>query len=139
MPFMLYFCYSTGWVTMPTVAGTSANATIIIDASADFQMNYMTVHVKQADVTIANYGGTIQVEDSGRGRNFYNTAIPIEAVAGIGQLPYPFNPPRLARRNSSLTITLTTNVITATFVNVVFHGNKLFEEDPSGLTERALA
>lgn len=135
---LMYFCYSTGWVAMSTTAGNSVNTKIIIDASSDFQINYMTIHVRQSDLLVSSFAGDLQIEDSGRGRTFFNTPVPIDGLAGTGRLPYPFNPPRVARKNSSLTITLTTNVTTATDVNIVLHGNKLFGGDISGQTESAL-
>jgi hypothetical protein len=127
--YYLYFCYSTGWVTLPAVAGSVTNTVLNILADADFQANYMTITVKQANVLVANWGGSVQIDDSSRGRTLFNQASAVDAFAGSGQLPYPFNPPRLFRRNSSVTISFTNNVATATEVQLVFHGNKLVPEE----------
>ena len=123
--YLLSFAYATGPIVVPAAVGGAIAANLNILADHDFQCNYITASVIQAGVLVANWAGTIQIEDSAVGRTMFNAAIPLHSVAGSGELPYPFNPPRLFRRNSSVVITLTNNVVTATTVHIVFHGNKL--------------
>lgn len=128
---MQYFCYThAADIALLAVIGNAGNANILIDAGSDFIAKYMTVHVTQAGLVVANWGGTIQVNDTAHGRTFYSNAIPVSAVAGNGQLPYPFDPPRLCQRNTTLEITVTNNVATATNVRVVLHGNKVYDVEP---------
>lgn len=124
--FLLYFCYTTGWIALPATAGATASATISILADANFMTKYMTIGVRQANVLVVNWAGDIQINDSGVGRDWYNAFSPVQAFAGSGSLPYPFNPPRVTARNSSLVVTVRNNVATATDVNVVLHGSKVY-------------
>lgn len=129
--YLQYFAYSSGWITTLAVAGNAQVGTLNIAADADFQANYMTITIRQAGLSIANFGGDILITDSARGRQLFNVASAIQAFAGNGQLPYPFNPPRLFRKNSSIVIVVTNPALaTATDVQIVFHGNKIYESEP---------
>jgi len=129
MPYLQYFCYSSPWMVLAAAAGAIANSTLSILGDANYQANYMTIAVRQANVLVANWGGEVQIDDSGVGRTLFNVATCVHAFQGSGSLPYPFNPPRLFARNSSLVITVVNNVATATDVQVVFHGNKMFKSE----------
>jgi hypothetical protein len=124
--YLLYFVYTSGWVTVPAVVGGAVTHTMSILADADFEANYMTLAMKQADVLVTNWGGDVQIDDSGRGRTLFNVPLCADAIAGRGGLPYPFNPARWFRRNSSIILTFTNNVATATYVQLAFHGNKMY-------------
>ena len=120
------FIYTTGWIRLATVAGNAVEFVLTIGADADFKCNYVTCHVRQSNVLVANWAGDIVLNDSGKGRTLSNQAIALDAIAGNGQLPYPFNPPRIFPANSSLVLTITNNVATATDAQVCFHGNKMY-------------
>lgn len=120
------FIYTTGQFVVPAAIGGAGVFTLSILADADFECNYVTGSVIQAGVLVVNWGGTVQVNDSGRGRTLFNAPLGFDHIAGDGRQPYPFNPPRLFRANSSLVITFTNNVVTATIAELAFHGNKLY-------------
>jgi len=125
--YLQYFCYSTGWITLAAAAGAVGTATLSILADANFMARYMTIAVKQANVLVTNWGGSLQINDSGVGRDLINIATAVQAFQGSGQLPYPFDPPRVFARNSGLVITFTNNVATETHVQLVLHGSKVFK------------
>lgn len=127
------FVYTTGPVALAAAIGAVGQFTLSILADADFECTYITGTAIQAGLVVANWGGNVQVDDSGRGRTLFNAALAFDAIAGNGRQPYPFNPPRLFRANSSIVITFTNNVATATTAEISFHGNKLYpgEELPS--------
>jgi len=116
-------------MTLAAAVGAIANSTVSILADANYQANYMTVAVRQVNVLVNNWAGDLQVDDSGVGRTLFNIATCVQAFQGSGSLPYPFNPPRLFARNSSLVVTVVNNVATATDVQVVFHGNKMYSSE----------
>ncbi len=120
------FVYTTGWVPLNAAIGAATPFTLSILADADFECNYITGAVRQGDVLVANWAGSVQIDDSGRGRTIFNAAVAFDSIAGDGRQPYPFNPPRLFRANSSIVITFTTNVVTAGDVELAFHGNKRY-------------
>lgn len=123
--YLQHFCYTSGPLVLAAAVGAVVNGTINIGADADFQCNYLTATVIQAGLVVVNWGGTILINDTAIGKTFTNAPAALDAFRGNGQLPYPFNPARRFRGNSSITITLTNNVATATTVEVVFHGNKI--------------
>jgi hypothetical protein len=127
--YLVYFVYTTGWFTVDNVVGATATQTLNIMSDADFQAVYMTVAVRQANILVVNWAGDIQIDDSARGRTLFNTPLAVDAIAGGGGLPYPFNPPRLFRGSSSVLVTITNNVATETDVHVAFHGNKMYQAD----------
>jgi len=121
-----HFYYSSGPIAMLAIAGNVGNAVVNIAADADFQANYMTITVVQAGLVVLNWSGTIVINDSAVGRTFGNIAGAVDGFRGNGQLPYPFNPPRMFKSNTSVTITTVNSVAAvATTVEVIFHGNKI--------------
>ena len=126
--YLLYYVYSTAPVIFGAAAGTLA-ANITIDGSADFRANYLTISVSQANLIVVNWGGTIQIDETGKGRTLFDRPIMVDALRGIGQLPYRFEPPRLFRRNSTVTVTLVNPVAVATTVQVALHGHKLMDSE----------
>ena len=120
------FIYSTGPIALAAAAGSGGAANIGIGADADFQCNYITVTVSQGNALIANFDGTIVINDSAGGRTWSNVNIPIEAIRGTGQLPYPVNPPKLIPRNTTLVVTVTNSAAgIATIIHLSMHGNKM--------------
>ena len=128
------FVYTTGWVKLPITVGGTIDKSLAILADAPFICNYITGQVRQAALLVTTWAGDIQISDSGRGRTLFNSAIPFDAIAGNARQPYPFDPPRLFRMNSTLLITFTTNVTTVGDIQISFHGNKIFP-DASALAE----
>lgn len=130
----LTFIYSTGVINLAAAIGAVGNGTVLIGADADFKCNYYTAHVIQAGVLVFNWAGTVIIKDSAVGRDLSNVAIPLEAIRGTGELPYPLNPPRLFSANSSVVVTLTNSVAVATAVHICFHGNKIYPNERSMYT-----
>lgn len=124
------FLYSTGWSPIMAAAGAVVAAQINIAADAPFKNYYITIHVRQGvedcELLVANWAGEIQINDSQVGKNMCNIAVPVDALAGNGQLPYNLAPPRIWAGNATVLFTITSNVATRTEVCVVLHGAKLF-------------
>lgn len=125
--YLLYYVFSTPPIAFAAAGTLPGNITI--DGSADFRANYMTIIVTQANLVVLNWGGTIQVDETGKGRTLFDRPQLVEALRGVGQLPYRFEPPRLFRRNTTITVTLVNPVATATTVQVAFHGHKLMDSE----------
>jgi hypothetical protein len=123
--YMHYFVYSTKLTRLPTVAGQTAETSILISDDAPFAVNYITATVLQANVVVINWGGLIQIEDSSPNRKLFNTPITLDALRGNGQLPYQMQPPKMLNSNSTLQIVFTQNVVTVTDIQIHFHGHKL--------------
>jgi hypothetical protein len=121
------FIYATEKVSLAASATDVQSVTLATQQDAPFECNYITAHVLQSDKKVTDWGGTVQITDNATGRTLFNRAIILDAIAGSGQLPYPFSPPHLLKANSTLTVTLSNNVATATVVQICLHGNKLIE------------
>lgn len=128
----LYYTYSTGVVAVPGVVGAQASANITILADAPFRVDYITGTVTQAALTlVTTWGGTVQIDDTGVGRRFFDRAILFDNVRGDARQPYPMKYPRRVAANSTLLVTFTNNIATATNVELVLHGYKIYVgEDP---------
>lgn len=126
----LYYAYSTGIVTVAGVVGAQVQATIQILADAPFAAYYITGSVTQAALTLfATWAGTVQIDDTGVGRTFFDQPIRFDNIAGNARQPYPLPMPRRVARNSTLLVTFTNNIATATDVEMVLHGYKLYKDE----------
>lgn len=126
----LYYVYSHANLVLG--ANATVAVTIAVLADADFAAHYITGQVLQANVLVANWGGTLQIDDTGVGRTFFNQAINFDAIAGDARQPYPMPIPRRVARNSTLVLTYVNNVATVTTVQLQIHGYKLYGgEGPS--------
>lgn len=122
------FVYGTAYVALAATVGATASATILVEANSDFELLYFTGVAVQASLVVTNWSGLIQINDSAAGRDLFSTAIPFNAIVGTGAQPFPWSPPRLMERNSTLLITFTNNITTATSVQLSLCGNKLWKQ-----------
>lgn len=119
-----YFFYSTGYVALAAAIGATAQTTLQITNDADFYIKWITAQVEVGGVIVANFSGTVQIEDTGISQNFFNVPIAVEAIRGNGQNPYPVAPPRKINANTSLIFYFTNRAATATNVQITLHGYK---------------
>jgi hypothetical protein len=121
------FLYTSGAIALAAAAGAVANGIISIAADYNYELDYITTMVTQAGVIVLNWAGTISIAWTGTGESISNAAVPVDAFAGNGGLPYILPQPRELKANTSCTITLGNPVAVATVVTVVFHGSKLID------------
>lgn len=130
----LYYVYTTNRLTVPAAIGGTISGSVTILADAPFRLEYMTGSASQAGLLVTNWSGLVQVDDTGVGRRFFDQTIRFENVRGTGQQPYPLRYPRRLAANSTLLVTFTNSVATATEVELCFHGYKMYVgEDPDEL------
>lgn len=116
-------------------AGASANDIINIEADSNFIMQKLTTFS-----TIGAFPGgvtteatrdipqvTIQLNDTGSGRNLNSNPVPIDNIFGTGQRPFILPNPRVFLRNSTIQVSFT-NFSAATIYNIIltFIGYKLY-------------
>lgn len=70
----------------------------------------------------------VQIQDSGSGRNLQDVAVPIDSLAGRGELPFVLPIPKIFSANSSIKVTFTNYSAGTTYTNVelAFIGFKTF-------------
>ncbi len=133
MPNVIYreenFLYTTGWSDPMIAAGQAVNMQILIGADAPFKVYYVTIHVAQGledcELLVQNWAGEIIWRDNVIGKDLMNMALPIDALAGDGRDVYNVAPPRIFNLSTTLTFTITSNVVTRTIVCIVLHGAKM--------------
>jgi len=122
----------------PVVDDLAANGSeqvqIIIQDDSDFEVRQLRYHfsVTEAAFTsgtapVPNW--TVQLTDTGSGRNLFNNALPISCIAtGPGQSPRDLPWTKILRRNATLQATFTNFDAAQTTGNLSFvlFGRKLF-------------
>lgn len=122
----VFFIYSSGFSAAVAAAAGTTSVTVSIDSQTDFECRYITLAIRQANLIVSTFGGTLAIQFSGSGMLLQNAAIPTDALLGTGQRPYYLVPPQIFTANGTITVTLTSNVATSTDFCIAFHGNKLF-------------
>ena len=92
--------------------GANANDIINIEADADFILQKLTfwadiAGAAQTAATRVLPNVSVQITDTGSGRQLMSNPIPIPAIFGSGELPFILPNPRLFRRNSTIQIAFT--------------------------------
>lgn len=110
-----------------------ATPTIGISADSDFYCTALTYFADiagavQTDSTRVIPLITVQITDTGSGRQLLDRAQPLGAIFGDGTEPYRLISPRLFQRSTSIQVQLANYSAGTTYVNlfVVFHGFKLY-------------
>ena len=122
-----FFGYTTpgGPMALAATVGAQTTGNVTILAESDFAVYYMTGAVIQGSVLVQTWSGTIQVNDAGTGRTFWNAPVGFFEAVGDAFQPFPMPFPRRVAASSTLVITLTNSVATITTVRVTFVGYKL--------------
>ena len=110
----------------------SANDIINIEADSDFILQKFAW---QADVAAAAYTDstrpwpnvTIQLVDSGSGRQLMQNPIPVTSFMGTGELPFILPNPRKFLRNSTIQVAFTNFDAAVTYnIRLAFIGYKIY-------------
>lgn len=113
-------------------AGANANDIINIEADSDFIMQKMAW---QADIAAAAYTDatrpwpsiSIQLIDTGSGRQLMQNPIPVTSFMGTGELPFILPNPRKFLRNSTIQIAFTNfDAAVAYNIRLAFIGYKIY-------------
>jgi hypothetical protein len=112
--------------------GATSNLNFIVQADSDFKLVKMTYF---ADIALAAQTDstrivplvTIQVVDTGSGRQLFSSPMPIASLCGTGQLPFILPVPRIFKARSNVAIILANFSAASTYnIRVSFIGTKIF-------------
>lgn len=100
-----YFVYSIDFTNLD--AGQSDNGQIQIQADSDFKWVSAIYYITIADAVFTAETRpmpniTVQITDSGSGRQLFNQPVPVPSVFGQGVLPYMLPIPRIFKARSSI-------------------------------------
>lgn len=125
-----FFVYDIDFLAL--AASGTANGSIQIQADADFELQKLA-HF--SDIAVATQTAssrvlplvTIQITDTGTGRQMFNAPVPIPALFGDGQIPFILPTTKVFSKNASVSIVLS-NYDTANAYNVRLQliGAKIF-------------
>jgi hypothetical protein len=130
-----FFGYTFPTFTAIAAAGGTQSQQLTIQADSDFEIRRI---VYQADLAAAAYvvnaapvpNYTIQLTDTGAGRNLFNNPAPLSAVAQMGNFVPPVDLPwpKIVARNSTLLCQLTNfDAAAATYnVRILLLGRKIY-------------
>jgi len=126
-----FYVYESEALALTAVTGT-ANDIINIEADSDFMLQKLTY---QADIAAAAFTDstrvipnvTVQIIDSGSGRQLMQEPIPIPSIFGTGELPFILTNPRKFMRNSTIQVAYANfDAAVAYNVRLAFIGYKIY-------------
>ena len=126
-----YFVYGVDFGVV--AAGASANGNIQIQADSDFLWRLSTYYVfingaaNQTESSRVIPAMTVQITDSGSGRQLFNQALPVSALFGTGELPYPVDPNRIFKARSNISFAVNNISAVAYRLFLALHGEKIFQ------------
>lgn len=125
-----FFVYGINFLALAP-AGATSNA-FQIQADSDFELQKLAMF---ADVAAAGELSstrviplvTIQVTDTGTGRQLFNTPIPMGAIFGDGQIPFILPTTKVFSANASVTVAVSNYDAAQTYnLRLAFIGSKIF-------------
>lgn len=127
-----WFIYGLNVLGLVTLA--TANANIQIDADSDFKLVKLGM---MADIAAAEEEDatriiplvTMQMVDTGAGRNLFSTPIAMGAIWGNGGLPFILPVPRIFKARTNISLTFANYDVASTYnLRMAFIGNKIFAQ-----------
>ena len=125
-----FFAYQESFTIVNS--GQTATGNINIQADSDFQLQKLTYFASISNATQTDSSRvvplvTLEITDSGSGRNLFEEAVPIPSIFGTGQEPFILPTPKIFPARSTITLNLT-NFSAATDYKMflTFIGYKIF-------------
>lgn len=125
-----FFVYDIDFATL--APGGTANGQIQIQADADFELQKLThfsdiAAAGQTESTRVLPLVTIQITDTGTGRQMFNQPVPIGAMFGDGRIPFILPTTKVFSRNASVAFVLSNYDAANTYnVRLQLIGAKIF-------------
>ena len=126
-----FYSYAINFASL--AAGAANSAAIQIQADSQFEVQKFSFFADiagaaQTESTRVLPLMTIQVTDTGTGRQMFNTPVPIPALMGDGRIPFILPTTKVFSPSSAVQIDVANySAATAYLLRVVFIGAKIFE------------
>jgi hypothetical protein len=112
--------------TIPVNVNVQADADFKLIKIAQFSNNHASI-TNQIESTRVLPLVTVQITDTGSGRNLFSAAVPLPAIAGDGGVPFILPITRIFKASATITVTFTSyDSAIAYDLNVALIGTKLF-------------
>ena len=129
-----FYTYQENFAEADLIAGATVNGSIDIQADSDFVWlkSAFFADIAGADQTADDLViplCTIQIVDTGSGRNLVESAVPVPSLFGTGQLPFVMPIPRLFFARSTIQLQVTNfNAASAYNLRLSFIGYKAYPQ-----------
>ena len=131
-----FYVYEEDFSSADLVSGATVNGSIEIQADSDFVWQKAAYFAADADAgaTAQTDSGrnlalsTVQLIDTGSGRNLLELAAPVPSIFGTGQLPFVLPIPRLFFARSTIPVQLSNFGADAQSVRLSFIGYKAYPQ-----------
>ena len=120
------YSFSTGVVALAGTDGLQVAQTVVLSTDADFAVHSLCGGAIQSSALVGTWAGRVQIQTESVGSTWFNTDILFDSIAGNGRYPFILDPPKLVPSKTSIIVSFTQEGTTATDVELVFHGNKVF-------------
>lgn len=126
-----YFAYEIDFLSL--AAGASATGSIQIQADSAFKWTKAAYYATIANAafvlnTIPIPSVTVQLVDTGSGRNLFSAAVPVPSVFGRGELPFILPMARVFQPRSAINVQVANFDAAVTYnLRLTFIGTKIFE------------
>ena len=113
-----FFVYEIDFSSLAN--GTNDTGNIDIQADSDFIVQKLTYFADiaaavQTDSSRVIPLATVQITDTGSGRNLFNNAVPIPSIFGTGQIPFILPMPKLFLARSTVNFTVANFSLASTY------------------------
>lgn len=124
-----FFAYTISFLAL--AAGTTQEGSIQIQSDSDFELQKLSqfsdiAAALQTDATRVLPLVTLQITDTGTGRQMFQAAVPIPALFGDGQIPFILPVTKMFSRNASVAFSVANYGPGAYNVRLVLVGSKIF-------------
>lgn len=125
-----FFVYDIDFASL--AADGQATGSIQVQADSDFELQKLTHFSDIAEAAQTEDSRvlplvTLQITDSGTGRQMFNTPVPIPAIMGDGRIPFILPTTKLFSKNSSVSFTLSNYSAATTYnIRIQLIGAKIF-------------
>jgi len=105
-----FFVYQENFLAL--ASGATATGSINIQADSDFLLEELTFFADIAGAAQTSSSRviplvTVQISDTGSGRNLLESQVPIPSIFGTGERPFILPNPKLLAANSNLSLSVT--------------------------------
>lgn len=119
------YWYTTGEFDIASTNTGGVNETIQIGDDGDFYCTHLTYQADIAGALLTEATNiipliTVQLIDTGSGRNLMNDPIPLASMAGDGKRPMRFGRPRVFTRNSTIQLKFFPFLVAGTTYTIQF-------------------
>lgn len=125
-----FFVYGVNFVAV--APNTPSQAAVQIQADSDFELQKLAYFADEAFADQTEDSRvlplmTLQLIDTGTGRQLFNTPIPIPAIAGDGRIPFILPTTKVYAANSSITVAVANYSLTSAYgLRLALIGTKIF-------------